>query len=79
MAEAVDPSGGLPPVDPTQGADDGDPQKMVMVFPGMPFTPEEYKEFMKNLFQSVTNQIKHDMKRMKEAYQKMKQEIERYG
>ena len=66
-------SGGIPPPPPPD--DQGNPQTFI-VFPHMPFTKEEYMQFMKNEFKMITNQIKHDLDRYKKQQAKIRQQIE---
>ncbi len=74
MSEAIPPTGapGAPGTPPGQTGSDGNNAAPIYFFPSMPFTPEEYKEFMKNEFKFLSQIIKHDMQKMKKAMQKMK-------
>ena len=66
-------SGGIQPPPPPD--DQGNPQTFI-VFPDMPFTKEEYMQFMKNEFKMITNQIIHDLDRYKKQQAKIRQQIE---
>ncbi len=55
------------------GGDQGNQAANINFFPSMPFTPEQYREFMKTEFKFMSQIVKHNMQRMKKAMQKMKQ------
>jgi|GEM_PF-2187573 len=42
---------------------------------GMEFSPEEWKQFMKNIEQSVSRQIKHEEQTWKEEMQRERREL----
>lgn len=65
-------SSGIPP--PPPPSDEGTPASFD-VFPGMPFTKEEYKQFMTNEFKMLASQIKHDLERFKKQQQQIRQQI----
>lgn len=74
MSEAVPPTG----APGSQGApsDQGSQSPPRQLFPSMPFSPEQYKQFMKNEFKILSQLIKHDMQRMKKAMEEMKRAAE---
>ena len=72
MAEAIPPTG-APGASPGQaGGSSDDNAAPIYFFPNMPFTREQYKEFLKNEFKFLSQIVKHDMEQMKKAMQKMK-------
>ena len=72
MSEAIPPTG-APGASPGQTGNSNDSNAApINFFPSMPFTPEQYKEFLKNEFKFLSQIVKHDMEQMKKAMQKMK-------
>ncbi len=69
-SDGVSPTGpqGQPPVDPNQDQDD-QAQGMHVVL-GMDMNDKEYKQFMKNMIKQISQQIHHDMQKMKKALEK---------
>ena len=74
MSNPVQPPGSSP-TDPNQAhsAQDQNPQEMTNFFPSMPMDKEQYKQFLDNEFKFLSQIVKHDLARMKEANRKLRQ------
>ncbi|MCP5509195.1 MAG: hypothetical protein H7A39_02130 [Chlamydiales bacterium] len=77
MSEAIPPSGAPGAHGASSNPTDQDSQSPPrQLFPTMPFSAEQYKQFMKNEFKILSQIIKHDMQRMKKAMEEMKRAAE---
>ena len=70
------PAGAQPPIDPNQ---DQNQQQSTHRVLGMEMNKKQYHEFLKNLMNQISHQIKHDMARMKKLYQERETAPSRAG